>query len=81
MSYLAVILITILAFASGYAFAIYSLSKRISFDRYVVLEHLYLTTVKFMGAADYDEVELYGEKIQTIMNTLTNWQRRNKVNE
>jgi len=70
MSYWAAGVITILAFASGYMLAIYTLSKRISFDRYIILERLYLALIQYHRASTFEEVEQHGEVVSKVMNIL-----------
>ena len=77
MSYWAAGIITLLAFASGYMLAIYTLSKRISFDRYVILERLYLALIQYQRASTFEEVEIHGEIIQKVLKVL----QGGKVNE
>lgn len=70
MSYWAAGIITILAFASGYMLAIYTLSKRISFDRYIVLERLYLALLQYHRAGTFDEIEQHGETVEKMLHKL-----------
>ena len=64
------VVITVLAFFSGYAIALHSLSKRVSMDRFVVLERLFMATVDFYRAKDFETIEQHGARIHTLVKAL-----------
>lgn len=64
------IVITVLAALMGYSFAIYTLSKRISFDRFIVLERLYMAATDFYQAKDFNDIETHGERIRKLVIAL-----------
>ena len=63
-------IIGFLAFISGYCFAISHLASRISFDRFVMLERLYYTSKAYLTASEYDDIEMYGDQMHKLVNTL-----------
>ena len=64
------LVIAALALLSGYLLAIHTLSKRISFDRFLVLERLYMASRDFLEAQRFDEIEIHGERIHKLVKAL-----------
>ena len=64
------VVITLLAALMGYSFAIYTLSKRISFDRFIVLERLYMAVSDFYKAKDFEDIEVHGERMFKLVKAL-----------
>lgn len=67
MTYIVIIALSALM---GYSFAIYTLSKRISFDRFIILERLYMAAADFYRAENFEDIEVHGERIRNLVIAL-----------